>query len=1337
MDMRKRAAEISLFFATLLLASQVLAQSETEPNDTKQTADVITHAISGNLSVGTDEDWYVYTANISGTLDLNFSAPAGDGDYSWRITVLDNSGNVLNDIGAGRDIELFTNISSGDSYFIQIRRGLSFDASGYSLSVNADLGVVLEAEPNDDQQSANSLADRIVGSLHSSEDEDWYVFTAGTTDTFSLTFSVAGFIYNNHWHVSILDNSGNVLAGGSVGESLLLNTGLIAGSTYYVQVKLGLSVLNSSQYVLSVNSNSNLIAETEPNNSQLSADTLVNGIAGNLSTVIDEDWYVYTATSANAFGVRFVVDENSSFPYWNVSIFDSGGTVLTAGETGRNLELLAGAFPGETYYVRVMQGSSGSANSASYSLDIFTTVGVIVESESNDDQQTANALINGISGNLSTEFDQDWYVLTADVTGAVNLHFTVEESSISKFWDVSIQDNMGTILAGGDTGDNLELVAGVSEGDIYYVRVQQGSHFDASPTRYTLSISTSSIANTESESNDNQQSADALIDGISGNLSSVSDQDWYVFNAPTTGSIGLKFEANQEDSLARWHVSILDSNGAVLTASYADPDLELYTGLTQGVTYYVRIMASGSLGVAVQYSLNLITDLSFVIETEPNDDQQFADGLVNDIAGNLSSADDSDWYIFSATKTGTVELGFEVGSDSINIPWRVSIQDSEGNTLSARESDRSFELLTGVSEGRTYYVHISSVLGRSVPTDQYILRLNADTDLVSEMEPNDERSSANTYVEGILGSLSTAADQDWYVFTAVDSGTHTLDFSIEESFFNAEWSVAILDSDGQFLTGGNAGDNNSINKFSIGLSAASTYYISVQYGGGVIYPNLYSLEIEFDPTLVSETSANGDMESADVLVNGIVGNISSENDEDWYVVHVETPSTLEVGFFVDENILRTFWHVSIWDSEGGLLAEADSSGSSELSKFIASSGDVFVRVSQGGHFSNSAQYSLTFKFILSIVESGTAALMQLGQCVSEANCLGSPRVYITQLKTSDPGISGVSELSLFDSDLQVESATIAGYSGPSFTPYLESFAYTSGSNHLSIDTTALQSYRFERTGVLTVSASLSYSQTGSAEVFGGAPTGLASATVRAFQMDGDELDLTRCNLIADGELEVDVDSFGLCMLARGQTFSGSKKIEIEGIEVLQNTQIMGNSGVIFAGREYPEVLNQSLEKQFEIQGLEGDVLFLLAHSSTLVHSGGSAEVNNFALEFMFEGEEPLVLPAFQEDTKSPLPSRSISSVAHVSNGILLLPLIQVGDKSYSAEFSIVAESEPLQIQLVSAREIFNVDGLERGTFAEDLLTVPNVSFEGNLYSAQFRYVDEELLLFELLEYHQK
>ncbi len=92
--------------------------------------------------------------------------------------------------------------------------------------------------------------------------------------------------------------------------------------------------------------------------------------------------------------------------------------------------------------------------------------------------------------------------------------------------------------------------------------------------------------------------------------------------------------------------------------------------------------------------------------------------------------------------------------------------------------------------------------------------------------------------------------------------------------------------------------------------------------------------------------------------------------------------------------------------------------------------------------------------------------------------------------------------------------------------------------------------------------------------------------------------------------------------------------------------------------------------------------------------------------------------------------------ASFAGSVLSIPVVVVGNSTYSVELTLVAGSEPIEFLLTGASEIFDVSTLGASNFAGETLSIPSLTVEGVSYWVDLQLTGSEPITFGLAGFGQ-
>lgn len=378
-------------------------------------------------------------------------------------------------------------------------------------------------------------------------------------------------------------------------------------------------------------------------------------------------------------------------------------------------------------------------------------------------------------------------------------------------------------------------------------------------------------------------------------------------------------------------------------------------------------------------------------ETEPNDAVAQAQPLVagQHVVANLA-AGETDWFRFTLAAPGLVNLRTS-GNFAVNpsVDTAVFLFDATGSTRLAWDDNSvgSHSVCGATLPAGSYAVR---VLGKLATTaGDYGLDFTVlpprTIDVVEGAEPNGDPALAGVptpFVPGdtIEGSLSSATDSDWYVFTLAtravvqalcydDGGVPQLDSTLLR--FYQQTSPGVFASFG--TTSSITTSHRAFNLAHPQSLLPGTYAIEVVAGTAAAgtapfdytKTGWYSLRTAayampaFGPVAegVEPNNAPG-LAPFFVLGDQLVGHCSGSNEEDWWAFAVGAPTT--VAFMSDDGLPSpiTDTTVKIYDADGVVLGSASSGGASSHGRLVFTfpqAGIYYVAVG-GGLFAATGDY---------------------------------------------------------------------------------------------------------------------------------------------------------------------------------------------------------------------------------------------------------------------------------------------------------------------------------------------------------------------------------------------
>ena len=330
---------------------------------------------------------------------------------------------------------------------------------------------------------------------------------------------------------------------------------------------------------------------------------------------------------------------------------------------------------------------------------------------------------------------------------------------------------------------------------------------------------------------------------------------------------------------------------------------------------------------ALALSLSLAPAALAAGEAEPNNDYATAAAIrVNEtVNGSFTpqgGKGDSDWYKFTLSEPGQVELSFETPA---NVYFSVEVHAINEKGALERIFLRSFPNVPNAVansvpnravplclDAGTYYLELSAS-----SSYEGVYSFRADVTFMGsgslEYEPNGDYTRAtgidlDTHISGSFTPLASKGDSDWYKFTLDKPGQVALSFETPaDVYFSVE--IHAVNEKGaleriflrSFPNLPNAVANSVPNQAVPLCLDAGTYYLELSASSS--YEGAYSFRADFTPLTAGwlEYEPNGDYTRASAIdlnatVTGSFTPLASKGDSDWYQLVMPGAGGLTLSF---------------------------------------------------------------------------------------------------------------------------------------------------------------------------------------------------------------------------------------------------------------------------------------------------------------------------------------------------------------------------------------------------------------------------------------------------------
>ena len=478
----------------------------------------------------------------------------------------------------------------------------------------------------------------------------------------------------------------------------------------------------------------------------------------------------------------------------------------------------------------------------------------------------------------------------------------------------------------------------------------------------------------ETENNDTFATADDLSAGtqIQGQLSSSSDVDWFQYTVTGAASLNLAFDLPSNSSYTDYFsIQILEDGDTIYSGVETGKDGSIKASIDEAGTYYVKITSTDYYHDSGQYGLTL-TEGSYDdnYEQEHNgylntNGSSSATGtrLTNNqtMSGQLFDRSDTDFYYINAAEPGSLTVLFDPLVDSSYTDYyKVTLQDSNFNTLSSFETGKDGTITAAVETAGVYwafvqatdYYHTDNVYGLTAS-------VSSQTGTV-ETENNDTFATADDLSAGtqIQGQLSSSSDWDVYSIDITNSGAASLDFDSPTNSLSDYFFVGIYDQNYNLIDYQHSGKDISI---STSYISAGTYYVGV-HASDYHNANTYSLLVNLSEgeDYSQESEENNTFNAADRLKLGteITGQLSSSTDWDVFKFTLSSPGLVTAALDAPTNSSSDYFFVGLYNSDYEIIAAKYTGRDLTFNTGVDQAGVYYAAVYTGSNYTDE-RYGLT------------------------------------------------------------------------------------------------------------------------------------------------------------------------------------------------------------------------------------------------------------------------------------------------------------------------------------------------------------------------------------------
>ncbi|TNE63215.1 MAG: hypothetical protein EP335_10095 [Alphaproteobacteria bacterium] len=505
---------------------------------------------------GSDEDdWYIFTADQSGTILIGITGLASDID----LALYDGDGYLATystQDGTASEYVSY-DVTPGETYYVLVTAYNGAEETDYSLTAGY-------AEDDDSLDGATliELPEGMSGTVGNIDAVDWYGFTAAedgtlTVDTSGLPAAMDLLLY---------DGDGDLISWGN--DLKDLSYAVEQGEDYYLAF--------FPYYADTVYSYDVTAYVVDADNFMGAGYVYESPVArtGVVGASDSDDWITISPSDDGTFHVRLSgLSDDAS-----IEVYDfTGDLVASSDRAGTQTETISidDTYGWDYYFVRVHY--DGDAAQVDYTLDAWTV-----------DTDNSQADATDITGDRTTEGSvggddtSDWYVLTAESTETLVVTLADLSSDIA----LRIMDADGNLLgsASGGTGDR-EYGWAVEAGETVYVELRATD----GAARTSYSLVTSYID--ENDTPDAATAADMPL-VITGEVGAAAEgfsdrEDWFEVVAPESGNLVFWLWVDNFDAA----LTLEDADGNTLRIADTGGAYNEYLEfeVTAGATYRIGV----------------------------------------------------------------------------------------------------------------------------------------------------------------------------------------------------------------------------------------------------------------------------------------------------------------------------------------------------------------------------------------------------------------------------------------------------------------------------------------------------------------------------------------------------------------------------------------------------------------------------------------------------------------------------------------------------------------------------------------------------------------------------
>lgn len=211
-----------------------------------------------------------------------------------------------------------------------------------------------------------------------------------------------------------------------------------------------------------------------------------------------------------------------------------------------------------------------------------------------------------------------------------------------------------------------------------------------------------------------------------GQCAEIGQKNTYEFIMPSSGYVQFQIRNVDYDKQRTegWLINFFNSSAKEIDSFQSDDSKEVSSSvrynLKKGTKIILEVDNKYYTSCDFQYELTPIVTHTTSWESESNDTPNQATNLAFGKArcGTKYKAGDEDYYVFTATKNGTVKCSLSIASalkekldsgESLTDEFRMAVLDNKCSELNSKDASSNTSLLISVKRGHKYYIKISTL----------------------------------------------------------------------------------------------------------------------------------------------------------------------------------------------------------------------------------------------------------------------------------------------------------------------------------------------------------------------------------------------------------------------------------------------------------------------------------------------------------------------------------------------------------------------------------------------------------------------------------------------------